>query len=398
MRGTMHRPMNRRPNPRPALAALPRLALAGLALTLLLLQLGPLAAQRPTPAPSDPPTMYWEEYQPRSTLVVPEHPVPRAKYPVIDVHSHQRGNMSRERLDQVVADMDALNLQVVVNLSGGTGERLRTNVENMEGAYPERFVTFANVDFSGIDDPDFGEKAAAQLERDVAAGARGLKIFKNLGLTVKDGTGARVPTDDPRLDALWEKAGELRIPVLIHTGEPAPFFEPQDKYNERWLELKERPGRARPPSEYPPWETVMQEQWNLFRKHPRTRFIAAHLAWLGGDLGRLGRLLDEIPNMYTEIGAVLAELGRQPRFARAFLETYQDRVMFGKDSWRPSEYPYFFRTLETADEYFPYYRKRHAFWRLYGLDLPDVVLEKLYYANALKLIPGIDPAPFPPAE
>ena len=358
----------------------------------------PAAAQRPTPAPSDPPTMYWEEYEPRSTLVVPEHPVKRAKYPVIDVHSHQRGNMSRERLDQVVADMDALNLQVLVNLSGGTGERLRTRVENMEGPYPDRFVTFANVDFSGIDDPEFGEKAAAQLERDVAAGARGLKIYKNLGLTLKDGTGARVPTDDPRLEPIWEKAGELGIPVLIHTGEPAPFFEPHDKHNERWLELKERPNRARPPSEYPPWETVMREQWNLFRKHPRTHFIAAHLAWLGGDLGRLGRLLDEIPNMYTEIGAVLAELGRQPRFARAFLEKYQDRVMFGKDSWRPSEYPYFFRTLETADEYFPYYRKRHAFWRLYGLDLPDEVLKKLYYGNALRLLPGIDPAPFPPLE
>jgi predicted TIM-barrel fold metal-dependent hydrolase len=398
MPDTMLCPMNRRPSPRAARPAFHRLTLSGLALTLLLLQLGPLAAQRPNPAPSDPPTMYWEEYEPRSTLVVPEHPVPRARYPVIDVHSHQRGNMPREQLDQVVADMDALNLQVLVNLSGGTSERLRTNVENMEGAYPDRFVTFANVDFSGIDDPDFGEKAAAQLERDVAAGARGLKIFKNLGLTVKDGTGARVPTDDPRLDALWEKAGELGIPVLIHTGEPAPFFEPQDRFNERWLELKERPNRARPPSEYPPWETVMQEQWNLFRKHPDTRFIAAHLAWLGGDLDRLGRLLDEIPNMYTEIGAVLAELGRQPRFARAFLERYQDRVMFGKDSWRPTEYPYFFRTLETADEYFPYYRKRHAFWRLYGLDLPDVVLKKLYYGNALKLIPGIDPAPFPPVE
>lgn len=371
------------------------------AVALVAVLLGPttsLTAQRPTPAPSDPPTLYWEEYEPRSTLVVPEHPVERARYPVIDVHSHQRGDMSRERLDQVVADMDALNLQVLVNLSGGTGERLRSTLENMEGRYPDRFVTFANVDFSGIDDPGFGEKAAAQLGRDVAAGARGLKIYKNLGLTLKDGTGARVPTDDPRLEPIWDKAGELGIPVLIHTGEPAPFFEPHDKHNERWLELKERPNRARPPSEYPPWETVMQEQWNLFRKHPRTKFIAAHLAWLGGDLGRLGRLLDEIPNMYTEIGAVLAELGRQPRFARAFLVKYQDRVMFGKDSWRPSEYPYFFRTLETADEYFPYYRKRHAFWRLYGLDLPDPVLKKLYYGNALRLLPGIDPTPFPPLE
>lgn len=142
----------------------------------------------------------------------------------------------------------------------------------------------------------------------------------------------------------------------------------------------------------------MQEQWNLFRKHPDTTFIAAHLAWLGGDLGRLGRLLDEIPNMVTEIGAVVAELGRQPRQARWFFEKYQDRVLFGKDSWRPEEYPVIFRTLETADEYFPYYRKRHAFWRLYGLDLPDTVLRKLYYGNALRILPGLDSSDFPPVE
>jgi predicted TIM-barrel fold metal-dependent hydrolase len=364
---------------------------------LLALLAAAVPAPAQTPAPSDPPTMYWEEYEPRSTLVVPEHEVPRARYPVIDVHSHH-WRIDRAGVDQVVADMDALSLQVVVNLSGGTGERLREMVELMKGAYPKRFVVFANVDFDDIDDPDFGEKAAARLERDVANGAQGLKIFKNLGLTLKDGSGRRVPTDDPRLAPLWDKAGELGIPVLIHTGEPAPFFEPHDRFNERWLELKERPNRARPPSEYPPWETVMQEQWRMFRNHPGTKFIAAHLAWLGNDLGRLGRLLDEIPNMYTEIGAVLAELGRQPRFAREFLIRYQDRVLFGKDSWRPSEYPYYFRTLETDDEYFPYYRKRHAFWRLYGLDLPEVVLKKLYYGNALKILPGLDPAPFPPIE
>ena len=139
----------------------------------------------------------------------------------------------------------------------------------------------------------------------------------------------------------------------------------------------------------------MAEQWNIIRRHPKTRFISAHLSWLGGDLARLGRLLDSMPNMNVEIGAVLAELGRQPRFAREWLIKYQDRVLFGKDAWAPSEYPYYFRTLETADEYFDYYRKRHALWKLYGLDLPDEVLKKLYYKNALKLIPGIDRRLFP---
>ncbi len=187
----------------------------------------------------------------------------------------------------------------------------------------------------------------------------------------------------------------VNIPVFIHSGEPASFFDPQDKYNERWLELKQFPNRARPPERYPSWEQVMSEQRHLFAKHPKTTFISAHLAWLGGDLGRLGAMLDTLPNVYTEIGAVLAEIARQPRFARDWFIKYQNRVLFGKDIWEPSEYHYYFRVLETADEYFDYYRKRHAFWKMYGLNLPDDVLKKLYYKNALRVIPGIDPAGFP---
>ncbi|GBD32496.1 hypothetical protein HRbin33_01463 [bacterium HR33] len=339
-------------------------------------------------------TMTIEEYEPRSGLVVPAHPVTRARYPFIDVHSHQNGLMSREQLDRLVADMDAINLRVMVNLSGGTGERLARTVRNMKGNYPDRFVIFANLSFDGIDDPDYGRKAAAQLEADVKNGAQGLKIFKNLGLSVRDGAGRRIPVDDPRFDPVWAKAGELGIPVLIHTADPHQFWQPMDRYNERWLELKEVPSRKRDPAVDPPWEQLMREQWNIIGKHPRTKFISAHLSWLGGDLARLGRLLDSLPNMYVEIGAVLAELGRQPGFARQWFIRYQDRVLFGKDAWNPAEYHVYFRTLETADEYFDYYRKRHALWKLYGLDLPDQVLRKLYYENALRIIPGIDPTPF----
>jgi predicted TIM-barrel fold metal-dependent hydrolase len=254
-------------------------------------------------------------------------------------------------------------------------------------------VIFANIDFDGIDEPDWGVRTAAQLEEDVRNGAQGLKIFKNLGMYTTDAGGNRVATDDPRIAPVWEKCGELGIPVLIHTGDPAPFWKPQDKYNERWLELKERPRRKRPPN--PTWEEIMQEHWNLIRKHPNTKFISAHLSWLGNDLGRLGKLMDEMPNMYTELGAVIAELGRQPRAAHDFLVKYQDRVMMGKDSWNPSEYHVYFRTFETTDEYFDYYRKRHAHWKMYGLGLPDEVLKKIYYKNALNVIPGIDASAFP---
>jgi predicted TIM-barrel fold metal-dependent hydrolase len=297
-----------------------------------------------------------EEYDPRSTLRVPGTVVTRAKFPFIDVHGHQGGVRGEIQMNQLVHEMDGLNLAVMVNLSGGSGTRLIENRESLQrGAWRNRFVVFANLDFQGIDDEDWGARAAAQLERDVRqGGAVGLKIFKNLGMDLIDGDSLRIPTDDPRFDPVWQKAGELGIPVLIHTGEPVAFFDPIDRYNERWLELTQFPGRARPAGRYPSFEEVMTEQHNVFRNHPNTTFINAHLGWLGNDLARLGRLLDELPNMYVELGAVIHEIGRQPRFAREFFTKYQDRIMMGKDAWGAEEYHTYFRVFETEDEYFPY--------------------------------------------
>jgi predicted TIM-barrel fold metal-dependent hydrolase len=340
-------------------------------------------------------SMSISDYSPKSTLVVPEHPLTRAKYPFIDVHNHQDSLMPQDKLDQLVKDMDSINLQVMVNLSGGYGDKLEAGVGNMKRNYKNRFVVFANIDFTNIDAPDYSHRAAAQLERDVHNGAQGLKIFKNFGMDLKDTKGNRIHVDDPRFDELFETCARLKIPVLIHTGEPWSFFQPIDRYNERWLELKTHPRRARPPKKYPAWEMLMEEQHNLFARHPHTTFIDAHLGWLGSNLAELGRLLDRLPNVNTEIGAVLYDLGRQPRFAREWLIKYQDRVMFGKDAWNRDEYFTYFRVLETPDEYFDYYRKYHAFWQMYGLDLPDQVLKKLYYKNALRIVPGIDPTPFP---
>ncbi len=361
--------------------------------------------------PADDDVPRFHEYDPPSTLVVPENPVPRAKFPFIDVHNHQ-WRMPEQDLAELTAEMDALNMGVMVNLSGrgfqrvededgnvrfalNDGDFLKRGLENVQENAPGRLVVFTNVEFQGLEQPDWAERALAELTRDVANGAVGLKVYKSLGLGLTDGTGARVPVDDPRIDPIWARCGELGIPVLIHSGEPASFWKPKDADNERLLELMERPERYRDPEKVASWEQIMAEQHNVFRKHPGTLFINAHLGWMGNDLGRLGRLLDELPNVYTEIGAVLAELGRQPRFARQWFIDYQDRVMFGKDSWAPSEYPVYFRVLESADEYFDYYRRRHAFWKMYGLDLPDEVLKKLYYKNALRVIPGIDASRFP---
>lgn len=339
----------------------------------------------------------FEEFEPISTLVVPEHPVTRAKYPFVDVHNHQ-WEMPTQDLDALVRDMDALNMAVMVNLSGrgrGEPEFLAGALKNVDEHAPKRFLVFTNVDFKTIDEPGWTERTVQQLRDDVALGADGLKVYKSLGMVTPWSPGPRVAVNDPRIDPVWAVCGELGVPVLIHSADPAPFWEPWDGKNERWLELKERPNRKRDPEVNASWQQVIDEHWNVFEKHPKTTFISAHMSWLANDLDRLGALLDEHPNVYTEIGAVIAELGRQPRHARAWFERYQDRVLFGKDVWEPSEYYVYFRVLETEDEYFDYYRRRHAHWKMYGLDLPDGVLRKLYYGNALRVFPQLDRSLFP---
>lgn len=336
----------------------------------------------------------FEEYNPKSTLVVPGEEVLKAKFPFIDVHGHQY-RMPTQDLAPVIAAMDTLNMGIMVNLSGRSGDLLIQSVQNIADHYPKRFVVFANVDFEGVGTSGWAEKAVKQLEEDVRNGARGLKVYKSLGLRYLDTNGNRVTVDDARLDPIWKKCGELNIPVLIHTADPKSFWDPFDGDNERWLELKTHPRRKRDATNPAPFETLIAEQHRMFSKHPKTTFINAHMGWFANDLGKLGRLLDAMPNMNVGIGAIIAELGRQPRQAKAFFIKYQDRILFGKDSWKPEEFPTYFRILESDDEYFPYHKKYHAFWPMYGLDLPDDVLKKVYYKNALRIVPGLDKTLFP---
>ena len=338
--------------------------------------------------------MDFEKYNPASTLVVPEHKIIKAKFPFIDVHNHQFSMPSMD-LSTLTREMDKMNMAVMVNLSGESGSRILQSVKNIKDHFPKRFIVFANVEFNGIGEEGWGEKAAKQLEEDVKNGANGLKIYKSLGFSIKDKEGKLVAIDDPRLDPIWKKAGDLKIPVLIHTADPKPFWDPMDEKNERWLELASHPGRKRSDSDPAPWQQLIDEQHRMFKKHPNTNFIAAHFGWYANDLGKLGQLMDEIPNMNVEFGAVIAELGRQPKAAKKFFEKYQDRILFGKDSWVPEEYTTYFRVLETEDEYFPYHKKYHAFWAMYGMGLPDLILKKIYYKNALRLIPHIDKSQFP---
>ena len=341
------------------------------------------------------------EYSPVSTLVVPENPKYKSKFPFVDVHSHH-WDMPVKDLSKLVTEMDSLNMAYLINLSGSgfgafSGKQelmdlnLTKSLENVNENYPDRFGVFLNLDLAKIDKPDFEKNNINQIENAVNQGVIGLKIYKNLGLTLRDSRNIRVPVDDDRLSHIWETCAKFNIPVLIHSGEPKAFFDPVDKFNERWLHAREKPRSFRPSDKYPTFDQVMYEQEQLFKKHPNTTFINAHFGWYGNDLGRLSKQLSELTNVYVEFGAVINELGRQPITARRFFDDYQDRILFGKDIYKMDEYYIYFQVLETDDEYIEYYRKRHGLWRLYGLNLPDEILKKVYYQNALKIFPNINP-------
>ena len=341
-----------------------------------------------------------EEYSPVSTLVVPQNPKTRSKFPFIDVHSHH-WNMPIMNLDNLIEEMDSLNMKYQINLSGSglavfSGKQdlmdlnLSKSINNVKKNYPERFGVFVNLDLSKIGRKDFKLNTEKYLLNASKIGAMGLKIYKNLGLNLKDGEGNRVKVDDDRLQFIWEKCAELNLPVLIHSGEPIAFFQNIDKYNERWLHAKQRPSSFRPSDKYPSFEIVMREQHNMFKKNPKTTFINAHMGWYGNNLSKLDQQLIDLPNVYVEFGAVINELGRQPVSARKFFIKHQDRILFGKDNYNKEEYYLYFQVLETSDEYIEYFRKRHGLWRLYGLNLPDSVLKKVYHQNALKIFPSIN--------
>ena len=340
--------------------------------------------------------MSFEDYDPPSSLVVEGEEIKRAKFPFVDVHSHQ-WRMPTMDLNELVSEMDEINMKFIINLSGsGFGPQTAKDIyfdesiKNISENQPDRIGLFVNVDFNSIDVENHIESQVEIIRNAVARGAIGLKVYKSLGLTNKDSKGNRVRVDDERLGPIWEVCGELNIPVLIHSADPFQFWLPKDNQNERWFELKEKPGRFYGDNSFiPPFEEIIKEQHTIFERHNNTTFINAHFGWMGNDLNKLSRHLDKYPNVMTEFGAVVAELGRQPKTARQFFIDYQDRIMFGKDSYNKEEFYTYFRILESDDEYFDYFRKRHAFWKMYGLNLPDEVLKKVYYKNALRIFPSI---------
>jgi predicted TIM-barrel fold metal-dependent hydrolase len=365
---------------------------------------------KPQPKPLD-----LSQYEPRSMLHVKETPVERARYPVIDIHTHlsfskkvQNGvSLAPERRFLTSADsslpvMDACNLRALTNLTGGFGNGLVEAIQKFDKAHPGRFYTFTEPSYDRFLEADYPKLQARAMADAHSAGAKGLKILKTLGLYLRQNitTGKLVKVDDARFDPMWDTCGQLGIPVAIHVSDPIAFFTPTDRFNERYEELNNHPDWSFYDHDFPSNAEILEARNRVFARHPNTQFIALHVGNFAEDLGNVSQNLDRFPNMSVDIAARIGELGRQPRTARKFFEKYQDRILFGTDAtpharefpqqiYDDKLYQIYFRFLETDDEYFDYAPARvppQGRWRIYGISLPDEILKKVYVANAARLL------------
>jgi uncharacterized protein len=332
-------------------------------------------------------TILLKDFHPEPALHAAVHEIRRAKFPVIDVHTHTNDAVGiGDRVDpqEMVARMDRLNIKTIVILTGMWGDKLQTIIDDMVKPYPGRFVVFTQFDWTKINDPNFSQLMVRQIDDSVARGARGLKVLKELGLGVRDSTGKLIPIDDPRLDPAWEECGRLGIPVFIHVADPEAFFHSIDARNERYEELIEHPDWSFYGQQFPSLQELLAQRDRMFAKHPHTTFVALHFGSWPENLDFVEQTLQEFLNVMIETGAREGELGRQPRRTRQIFMTYPDRIMFGTDEGAgEAMYQNYFRWLETDDEYFPYAQyPLQGRWMIYGLGLPDDVLEKVYHRNA----------------
>ncbi len=350
-------------------------------------------AQETGPVRDDITELKLKDWQPRSMLVTDRTDILKPAFPVIDVHNHL-GAGAEKLTDQQVRTylraMDDAGVQTVVNLDGGWDTRLRETLAALDERYPKRFLTFALVNFEGIDEANWSAREARRLERSFKAGAKGLKLHKYLGLSYRFKSKRLLAIDDRCLDPIWEMCAKYRRPVMIHSADPAAFFTPLDRHNERWHELNEHPDWLFHGKDFPTRAQLLAQRNRVIERHPRTTFIGAHFGNSPEDLATLAQWLDRYPNFYVDIDARINELGRQPYSARRFFLKYQDRILFGTDmAPDAAAYRIGYRFLETDDEYWDSAEPtghRQGFWMIYGIFLPDEVLKKVYKTNAERIL------------
>lgn len=341
-------------------------------------------------SPDDIRDLKLRDWQPKSMMVTKETKVEKPKFPVVDVHNHLGGGkLSAETVKRYLAEMDAAGVQTVVNLDGGWDDRLKETLAALDEAHPGRFLTFALINFEGIDEPGWSAREAKRLEQGFIAGAKGLKFHKSFGLSYRHKDGSLVKIDDPKLDPIWETCAKASRPVVIHVADPAAFFTPLDNFNERWHELNEHSNWLFYGDKFPKRQDLLDALHRVIAKHTKTTFINTHFGNNVEDLASVADKLDRYPNMYVDIDARISELGRQPYTARKFFLKYQDRILFGTDTTPNREaFRIYYRFLETDDEYFDCSASHHlqGFWRIYGIFLPDEVLDKIYRKNAERIL------------
>lgn len=356
-----------------------------------------LASAQEPPVVDDIRELKLRDWAPKSMLVTKVTDVPKPKFPAIDVHNHLGGGkqtLTPDRVANYLAEMNEAGVRTVVNLDGGWGDQLRETLAALDESHPDRFLTFTLVNFDGIDDAGWSDREAKRLEESFLAGAKGLKFHKSLGLGVRYADGKLMRVDDPKLNAIWDLCAKHHKPIMIHVADPAAFFTPLDRFNERWHELNEHPNWLFYGHDFPPREELLSQLAKVIETHPQTTFICAHFGNNAEDLAQVGRWLDAYPNMSIDLDARISELGRQPYSTRRFLIKYQDRVMFGTDTTpRREAFRIYYRFLETDDEYFDVSASHHlqGFWMVHGVYLPDDVLAKLYHENAERILLGQAP-------
>ena len=377
-------------------------------------QIGWAAAQTAEGQPDSAP-LELSQYEPKSMLQVHKSGVERAKFPVIDFHTHISISVKSEKgvalspdrrylgtPQELLAVMDRKNIQTMVNLTGGYEKGLVEAVAKYDRAYPGRFYTFTEPSYSRFQEANYAKLQAQAIAQAHADGARGLKILKTLGLYLRENitSGALVKIDDPRFDRMWDACGQLNMPVAMHVSDPVAFFTPTDRFNERYEELNHHPDWSFYGGDFPSNAELLAARNRVIERHPKTAFVTLHVGNFSENLQNVAENLDRYPNLHVDMAARIGELGRQPFTARKFFDKYQDRILFATDAtphgdefpqqvFNDKLYEIYYRFLETEDEYFDYAPARippQGRWRIYGIKLPDAILSKVYHENAARLL------------